>query len=316
MAVITRAQLNDWFGKISDYLLTGWRSKVLTVGFLGLTAVIILQLLRDNWETIVAYDWQWQPMWLLGALGFFLIDLLFAAWAWHLMVGRLANYHNFRQSTKICWYANFARRIPSPVWYIAGRAVLYEKEGVSKTTISLLSGLELAFYFVSGLVVGLLTLPFWALPDEVTQNLNEYWLLLPMLAVALVLLHPKVLGRIWQRATKETAVQPLTWRDILAWFGVQLLTWVSGTLFFYSLINVLIPVGLENFVLLLGVWSLAGSISLAGALTISVIGLREVSLTLLLSTLIPAPIALLVAILVRIAWLIGELLSSLLSLLL
>ncbi|MFO7539977.1 MAG: hypothetical protein R6X32_18210, partial [Chloroflexota bacterium] len=167
------------YGRYQPYLASGWVSKIITLLFLILSLLVIGLLLLNNWETIESFDWQVRPIWLLYIFIFFIIDLLVATWVWHLLVVRLANYRNFRQSAKICWRANLARRIPTPVWYIAGRALMYEKVGVSKTTTSLLSTLELLFFFLSGLATTLLTLPFWAIPPELTPHINP-WLLLSL----------------------------------------------------------------------------------------------------------------------------------------
>lgn len=295
-------------------MLSGWQGRLLTLFFLLLSAVVIAGVLLGNRDTILNYDWQIRPIWLLFILGFFLIDLLVATWAWHLLVARLAGYRNFRRSAKICWWANLARRIPTPVWYIAGRALMYEQVGVSKLTVSLLSTLELIFFFLSGLATTLLTLPFWAIPAEMQSALSSYWLLFPLLPLSALFVHPRLLERIWRRLRPDAALQPLAWRDTLPWLGYYVLTWVLGACVLFSVMNLLTPVPLAAMPAVVGIWSLAGSISLAGALTISVIGVREISLTLLLTLLLPAPIALIVAILIRIVWLLGEMLSALLSL--
>lgn len=309
-----RQQLSAWLSRLSRALLSGWQGKLLTLFFLLLSAAVIAGVLIGNRETILTYHWQVRPVWLLFILGFFLVDLLAATWVWHLLVARLAGYRNFRRSAKICWWANLARRIPTPVWYIAGRALMYEQVGVSKLTVSLLSTLELIFFFMSGLATTLLTLPFWAVPAELQSELTQYWLLFLLLPLSALFVHPRLLERIWRRLRPDTPLQRLQWRDTLPWLGFYILTWVLGAGVLYSVMNLLTPVPLAAMPAVIGIWSLAGSISLAGALTISIIGVREISLTLLLTLLLPAPIALIVAILIRIVWLLGEMLSALLSL--
>lgn len=82
----------------------------------------------------------------------------------------------------------------------------------------------------------------------------------------------------------------------------------------FSVINLFYPLSVTSLIIVIGIWALAGSVSLVGALTISGIGLREVSLILLLTQLVPAPVNLVTAIAIRLLWLTGELLSSLISL--
>lgn len=309
-----RQRLTAVFGRMGRRLFSGWTGRLVSALFLLITLGIVAQILLNNWDTLATFQWQLRPVWLLAILLFFLIDLLVATWAWHLLVAALANYHNFRRSAKICWYSNLARRIPTPVWYIAGRAVMYEQVGVSKLTISLLSTLELIFFFLSGLVTTLLTLPFWVIPPQLRAGTTQVWLLLPLLLLSLLLVHPRVLETLWRRLRPGAALQPLRWQTTITWLGYYMLAWVFGALVMYSAINLLTPLPLSKLIPVIGIWSLAGSISLAGSLTISLIGVREISLTLLLATLIPAPVALIVAILMRLIWLTGETLSALASL--
>jgi glycosyltransferase 2 family protein len=301
------------YGRISHHLTSGWVSKLITALFLILSLTVIGLILANNWETIESFEWQIRPVWLVYIFIFFVIDLLVATWVWHLLVVRLANYRNFRQSAKICWWANLARRIPTPVWYIAGRAMMYEKVGISKTTTSLLSTLELLFFLLSGLATTLLTLPFWAIPPELSQNVNPWLLLILLLPLSVLFIHPRLLEKLWRRLRPEIPLEPLHWQDTITWLGYYILTWVFGALVLFSLLNLLYPLPLTELMAVIGIWSLAGSISLAGSLTISVIGVREISLILLLTILVPAPIALIAAILIRVIWLLGEMLSAIVS---
>ena len=306
--------LNHWLGKTSRAVTTGWTGKFVGIFLFLLSLGIITSIIVYNWEIIQAYQWQIRPVWLLGVLVFFLLDLLVATWVWHLLVARLANYSNFRRSAKICWRANLARRIPTPVWYIAGRAVMYEQEGVSKTTTSLLSGLELIFFFISGLITTLLILPFWIIPDEMRLQTNQFGLLILLLSATIFFVHPKLLEKLWAHLRPDTPLQELMWRDTIVWLAYYVTTWILGAFVLFSVMNLLQPVSLSHIIPIIGIWSLAGTLSLAGALTISIIGIRELSLTLLLATIVPAPIALIIAILIRIVWMLGEMLSVLLSL--
>ncbi len=301
------------YGRISHHLTTGWVSKLITAIFIVLSMIVIGLVVVSNWETIESFEWQIRPVWFIFIVIFFVIDLLVATWAWHLLVVRLANYRNFRQSAKICWWANLARRIPTPVWYIAGRAIMYEKVGVSKTTTSLLSTLELLLFLLSGLATTLLTLPFWAIPPELSQNVNPWLLLILLLPLSLLFIHPRLLEKSWRWLRPEIPLTPLRWQDTITLLFYYILAWIFGALVLFSLLNLLYPVPITNLIPVIGIWSLAGSISLAGALTISVVGVREISLILLLTILVPAPIALIVAILIRVIWLLGELLSAVVS---
>lgn len=299
--------------KLVRYLTTGWRRQLLVAIFVLLTVVVIFNLIWFNRDLFRSYMTQIRPIWLLYAVIFFLIDFSLALWAWHLLVKKLANFDNLRLNIKICLQSNLARRIPGTVWYIASRAVLYQEVGVAKSTTSLLSGLELAFFMVSGVVMTLLTLPFWvwsSIDLNQTSQIGFVFLLLPL---GILLVHPQVLQKIWQKLLRQPLSQSLQWSDTIRWLGVYLLTWLTGGLVLFSIVNMLHPLSLTYVPMMLGIWSLSNTISLIGFVTFSFFGLREISLAFLLTQLLPAPITLLIAIIVRLIWLSGELITSLLS---
>ena len=300
--------------KTGEIITSGWQGRLVSIALFAVSIIAIVLILTRNSDVIEAYEWQVRPIWLLYILFFWLIDLLVVTWAWHLLTTHLANFKNFQRSAKICWRANLARRIPTPVWYIAGRAVLYEQEGVDKTTVSLLSTLELLFLFISGVATTLLVLPFWVIPKGTTNQVSQFLLLGLTLPISIILVHPRFLEKIWGRLRPDMALQSLTWHHTLTWLTYYILTWVIGAFVLYSVMNFLYPVPFAHIISIIGIWSLAGSVSLAGALSFSVFSLREISLTLLLSSLVPPPVALLIAILIRIVWMLGEMLSVLMSL--
>ncbi|MEM7333745.1 MAG: hypothetical protein AAF490_16780 [Chloroflexota bacterium] len=311
---------STWLDKIKHYLSTVQKKvqaspyrHLISLFFFLLAAAAIGQIIYSNWETFQTFDWQINLPWLIAILIFFLIDLIVATWAWHQLTIKLANFNNFRKSAKICWSANLARRIPGPIWYIAGRALMYEQEGVSKRTTSMLSGLELAFFLISGLFTTILTLPFWVLPEQIATQQTQFIFVLILVPCTALFAHPKLLKSIWQRFSKENLTQDLTWKDTTTWIVNYVLAWLFGAFVFYSTINFVYPLPISELPQIIGIWSLAGAISLAGSLTISVIGLREISLALLLGPLLPPPIVLIVAIGIRIVWVIGEFLSALIA---
>jgi hypothetical protein len=301
------------FARVGVRLLSGWTGRIVTAFFLLVSLLAAGLLLDRNREVLATVAWRIRPIWLLWLLIFLVIDLLIAAWFWHLLVARLANYRNFRQSTRICWQANLARRIPTPVWYIANRALLYEQVGVPGVTISLLSTLELIFFLLSGLATALLTLPFQVLPADFSQGSNPIaWLIL--LPLALLLVHPRLLQKLWSRIRPDIPFVPLRWADTLAWLFYGILAWIFGGLVFFSTLNLIYPLPLNQVIVVVGIWALAGSVSLAGALTFSFVGVREISLVVLLAAVVPWPVALAGALLIRLVWIVGETLFALVAL--
>lgn len=267
-----------------------------------------------NWDTLKNYHWQLQPIWLLYALLFMMVDLFLGAWGWHLLTARLANYDNHRKNIKIWWYANLGRRMPGTVWYIAGRAALYEQVGVRKLTVAVLSGLELALILLSGIVVTLFSLPFWGSAINITGEFSRLWILPILVPVCVLIIRPRSLEKIWGKLSGQKAAVQLGWRDTLTWFTYYCLVWIVGALVLFSIINSFQPLPLDRIIDVMGIWALVGTISLAGTLALAGLGLREISLSLLLTLMMPFPVALIISIVTRLFWLGGELISAFFSL--
>lgn len=304
------------FDQAGGYLFSGWRGRMVTLFFLLISLAVVVMVIFTNWTTISTYEWQVRPVWIGYGLFFLAIDLFLGALAWHLIVIRFTEHKSLRQNVKFWNFSNLARRIPGTIWYISSRAVLYEKHGVSKATTIVLSGLEMALILVSGIVIFIIILPFWAIPDDLVDGLGNLWFILILLPPCLLLVHPRVLDRLWRKLSPLTTIQKLHWRDTIGWLFLYLVIWAIGALTLFSAVNFVHPLPIQQLAPIIGMWALASTISLAGALTFTSFGVREISLTLLLAQLIPAPIALIVAIIVRIFWLAGEWVGGVLSLLL
>lgn len=314
MKLLSRA--NHFVSSVSKFITESRWRHLFTAGLVLMSILIIAGILMGNWETLVAFDWQITPIWLLIGLLLLLVNFALNAWVWHLLSDRLVDSHNARFNIKVWCYANLLRRIPGTVWFVAGRAMQYEKIGVSKLRVSILSGIELALILGAGLLTGLVALPILILTPAFQETLKGSWLLIPIFVLVGLLLHPRVLGKIWGRLGQSDLQEQPTWRDISLWVGLFVLAWVTGGFTLFSTINFVHSLPISEFIPILGIWVVANTVSVAGALTIGGFGLREISLTVLLSQIVPAPVALVISLLMRVIWLAAELLGALVSLLL
>lgn len=323
----SRVRLSQFKTKVSQaasLLFSGKRQRVLTAVFIALTLTVIGSVLYSNRELLRTYEWNIQPQWLIVAIAIMLGSMVLGAWAWHRLVSDVVGVKNGRLNIKIWWYTNLAKRLPGVVWYIASRAVLYEQAGVSKRTTTLMSGLELALMFISGIITTLLTLPFWALPSEIRENLSYAWFLLLLIPLSLLLIHPRILEKVWQKlsankiATTADESSPwqvnLTWKHTVTWLAIYISIWIFGGLILFSTINFFQTMGWQQLVAVIGMWTLANTVSLAGAITFTNIGVREVSLTLLLTQMMPFPVAIITIITIRLILLAGALITAVVSL--
>jgi hypothetical protein len=256
---------------------------------------------------LVQVDWR-----LLGvAFMLYPLGLVPVSWAWHLLMARAAGCSNWRTNVRLYCLSCLPKRIPSSVWYIASRVVLYRDHGIDSALTLTATALETVWLVLSGLSVYLLSLPFWVAPGKPVPFEGRLIATAGVglaLALALPLWSPWLLrGVRWFLARLGIALSvQLGARDVLPLLGLSILAWVGGGVVLYVLANAVTPVPLARLPALIGAWAVSGAVSLSAGLLVSGMGLREVTLTVLLGSLVPLPVAVAIALLFRVLLMVGE----------
>lgn len=214
---------------------------------------------------------------------------------WHLVMHNLGQQSDLLVNIKIYVYTLAARRVPGTLWYIAGRAVLYKRLGISGRFSALASAIEVVLSIVSGLMVGAPALFL----QMGTSAVNIIIFLLVEL-VGLCLLHPKVLCWLLARFGHQVEPGHLTILQVLSWLGAYAAMWVGGGLMTCTVVLALYPLELSQFPWTISLWALTGAISFVAFLLPNNLGLSEITLAFLLGRIIPLPIAIATAILLRV----------------
>jgi len=95
----------------------------------------------------------------------------------------------------------------------------------------------------------------------------------------------------------------LNWRDMMRWTGIYILNWISGGFMLYWMVCILYPVPSQSVLDIVGMWILSGVVATIFTTFLPFsFGPRELALALLLSNLIPLPVATMVSVLSRV-WL-------------
>jgi len=252
--------------------------------------------LYKNWTALAAFQWRINYSQMAISFIFYTFDLTLAVVGWSLIVSKLTGFSNFRKNLKIYCYSNIASRLPGTVWYIISRAYLYEQQGIAKSVISIGSLLEMVLIISSGILTYFLFLPFLS-PISVLRSPLP---LIALLVVGLLLTRPATLGAILQRFARTKAPHDLRYRDTLVWLGIYIVVWIVGGLVLYFAINVFYPLPLTQLPGVIGAWTLSGVAASLVFLSPSGLGIRELTLSFLLSQYIPTPLAIVVALGMRV----------------
>lgn len=260
--------------------------------FIFSTGVLALLLYRQR-EILQHYQWRinWEAA--AGAFAVYSVDLFMVVAIWVWIVTAMGAIVNLRKHFQYYCISNLARRLPGTVWYIAYRAQVYKDEGLSAKLTSLGSGIELAISIVSATLVCFV----FSIPILLHYRIG----LIPaviLMAISLAFLHPRLLS--WIIKKLGGTINQIRYTKMLLWIGGYLLIWIAGGILLYFIGNIIYPLPLNQLPYIIGCYALVGLLSRALLFSPSNLGFTEVSLSLLLTSIMPSSMAVLVSVMNRI----------------
>lgn len=295
------------------YWSSGWRRTIITISLLVLSMLIINRIFILEGKTLSSIEWKLQLQYILPASLMFIVNYVLALYAWHLLIKHFTSYNEFYISSKIYMRSNLSKRIPTPIAYTADRVLAYQEYNVSGALVTFITILELLLFFLSALIVIVITLPFWSIDWSQLQQLFYLTLLLPLL---LFIPNPKFLNRLLKFILKDEMIPiEILWKNILSWLGIYIVTWLVGAFTVFLLINVGFAIEIQDILTLTGMWASSSALSMLGTAGIAGFGVREITLGFLLFLLIPdTAIVTSIVVTIRIVWLFGEIIGGIISL--
>jgi len=233
---------------------------------------------------------RWQDFWRPAslALALYLLSLLLQLFVW----ARLLSFHRKVGWRDVAIYSRVLvmRRLPGGVWHWVGRTAFYTGETE-----------------LTGRVILLANFLEWVLLLLVAAGIALYsWVDLPIvfrwaggMALCLAAL---ALTIAWQPISRPTWLKAI---DGGSWIAVYLLVWVLGGIILYRFAQA--AGGTLDLLGGIWVWALSGGSSLLFIIIPAGLGIREITLTWLLSPFLSPANALLIAILIRLAFTLADL---------
>jgi glycosyltransferase 2 family protein len=267
----------------------------LTTGLILVFSGVVLGLMLWYYlPTLLTYRWQLQVLPLILSFAIYALDLLLAILGWSIIMGQLAPQLDFREHFRIYSVTLVAGRIPGAPWHLVGRVALYKRLGVSGSVTSVAAGLETILIIVSGILSGALI--GFSLPENMQQHL--VWLS-PILVIGLGLMHPSAVRKVLQWLGHTQMAVRLRYRDMLLLLGLYVLVWQVGGGVLYMMILALYPLPWTQLPGVIGAWGLSGVVASLIFLSPTSLGIKEITLSLLLGLFIPVGLAVVIAILMR-----------------
>lgn len=261
-----------WFLLFSFILWTVWKSRDQLLPF----------LLNADYKQFIF------------VIAIYLVALLLAVINWTVIIRAFESNISWWDHIQIYLATMVSRRLPGTIWYVGGRMVLYKRLGVSSVVTASASGVEFVVGFVADCILAAIFLPFGL-------GLSNYWII-PLGLVAglgLIMIHPKVLSWILAKL-KRPLVTQVRFTQIIGWLILRILLVLTGGVMIFQTVRIFYPMSWSLLLVVLGARALSGA---AGMLTFflpSSMGASELTLIVLLTTVVPTSLAAVIALFVRI----------------
>jgi hypothetical protein len=271
-------------------------SLAVNLALIAIVLGVVADYILNQWSTIQNLGLSLNPAPFLYAIGMYGVNYFLFVLAWSLLIKVFSAAYSLQENALIYSYSQLAKLLPTPAWFIAGRLVMYNKEGTSRRSVLIATGLETAFHAWIGFAI------FCLLSIQLNQPLS--WLYgLGLVATGFILK-----GFISIQSTRIQIQQALRLKNALVLFFIFILTWLTSVPFLAWTIQGISGQPLIPVLDIWKIWIISSIFSYIGAYTLGGFGVvREFSLVFLLGSYYSPPLCLIIAVLSRIIIMVGNL---------
>ena len=279
----------------------GRRTKVV-LQFLVVALIfgILFRILGQSWTELETHRFTLRPDVFALATCVVLVGFIYWFVLWHVLTIRMGVSLPVGRALSAYYFSQIGKYLPGKVWMMAARFYAYRKAGRSGAVVSVAVILE-GFYHVAGQAV--LFLAASAFSDVGLPSFVD-WLAPFVIAVGLVLLHPRLLERILNAVLRLARRDPirirLSYLDLLGF----LILYASQYLVLYTALFLLIdsvyPIAWSRFADVCLAGSTTGLVSMFAILAPAGLGVREGMLFVTLRMIVPESYAVILSLLNRI----------------
>jgi uncharacterized membrane protein YbhN (UPF0104 family) len=282
-----------------------WFRSSLAASGLVVAVVIIGGLVYRNWSQFQTFNWQVNPLPLIGVAGALVVTFGLNLLTWHLISHTFGSRVGFWKDSEIYSFSTIVRRVPGAIWQLAGRTYLYHQADTTLAVPLWGTFWEIVVQVSSGFFVTLLMLLFSPrLLDELPGG--SLWLL-ALIPIGWLVFRPQDVVTIARRLVPRlSGVPELDWRKVAVWLGLYTLIWITGGTILYLLICAFGQSALSLYPVSVALVAASGVLAIIVSPIPGGLGAREIALTFLLQLYVQSPVAVTVTILLRLTSLLGE----------
>lgn len=265
---------------------------------LGIVAVAAVVALVRQWDRVQRESGELSVGAVAGSMAAVLAGVAASMLAWRALLADLGTRLTPREACRMFFVAQLGKYVPGSVWPLVTHMELGRRHGIRRHRSATALALTMAVSVLMGILLAAATLPF-AAGDEA----GGYAIVLAAVPALLVLLHPRVLSSLIDRALRLARREPLerapTVRGLLAGCGWLLVMWVAFGVQAWLLARDLGGDGGELLPLAIGAFAVSWTAGFLVFITPAGLGVREAGLIALLGGAIGAPAATLLAVVSR-----------------
>jgi hypothetical protein len=267
-----------------------------------------------NWNEFRAQEIQFNYRFIILAVLIYPAGMLPTATSWHSLLQTIGVVLPFRTNLRIYSLSSLPRHIPGFVWYISSRSLLYKEENVPAATTLTASGAEVILLALTGFLSAfMLLISGIGRSTQFDSIRTAAYIALPILL--LLIISVPLVNRVLPYLLSRRGFSPIPkvhQGKLILTLSLMFIAWFGGGLILFVLTQSIYPLDFSKIPALVGAWGVAGAVSLTIGIGIQGLGIREITLSALLSLLMPPILAIILAIAFRLVLTAGEFLWVLL----
>ena len=301
-----------------DKLQTAYQNpnnrRLLFGGIMLISLIFIAIALRANWSEFNAQKINFDYRFIILAVFIYPAGMLPTAFSWHTLLHTIGIALPFRTNLRIFSLSALPRHIPGFVWYISSRSLLYKEEDIPAKVIVTASAADIILLALTGFLSAFMLLVSGiGISQEISTVRTAAIIAIPI--VILLIISIPLVNRLLPFFLERRGVDEIPTihqGKLIATLLVMFIAWAGGGLILFVLAQAIYPLSWSMYPAMIGAWGAAGAVSLTIGIGIQGLGIREITLSAILSLIMPPVIAIILAVVFRLVLTAGEFLWVLL----
>ena len=273
--------------------------KVVSILVVGVIFYFLLRNLINNWQHIPFESLHFNGLNLVISFGFLLLNFVIFVEGWRNIIRVLGGYVSFKRAFWIMSSSQLAKYVPGGIWFALGRVYLGRGEKLKEEIVAVSVIVETGLTFVVGILLFIISFMLTG-----AKGIINIIFLIPVFIVFLVMLYPPVLNRLMKIALKifkrQSVELKLPYAQILALSIFFLGLWVLQIIGFYFLINAVYTISFDRIFALGAAYTMSWMTGFVVIFAPGGLGVREGMMSLLLASVLPAPLAIAISFIARV----------------